>query len=63
MHVKIFIAYQGYSINMQSISRFCNVNTNSASALIEVPYYVRFVIQHVQELWYVEFLHLSGAIV
>ena len=37
---------------------FCNVSicTDSASALIHASYHMRFVIQHVRELWCMQFL-------
>ena len=45
---------------MQNVCLFYNarIHTNSATALIEAPYHMRFVIQHVRELWCMSFLVL-----
>ena len=45
-------------LDMQSIHLYCNVriHTNSTSALIEAPHHVRFVIQHMRELWCMQIL-------
>ena len=48
----------------ERVHLLCNVriHTNSATALIEVPYHVCFVIQHMRETWHMSFLDLSGAV-